>query len=66
MYYSACCGQPLMEEYNKPICSSCLEDCDYYEELEQEALEEEADARNVSIETVINDWKNGSKYESIQ
>ena len=50
-----------MEEYNKPICSSCLEDCDYYEELEQEA-----DARNVSIETVIDDWKNGSKYESIQ
>lgn len=56
MYYSVCCGQPLMEEYNKPICSSCLEDCDYYEELEQEA-----DARNVSIETVIDDWRNGSK-----
>ena len=61
MYYSVCCGQPLMEEYNKPICSSWLEDCDYYEELEQEA-----DARNVSIETVIDDWRNGSKYESIQ
>ena len=61
MYYSVCCGQPLVEEYNKPICSSCLEDCDYYEELEQEA-----DARNVTIETVINDWRNGSKYESIQ
>ena len=61
MSYSVSSGQPLMEEYNKPICSSCLEDCDYYEELEQEA-----DARNVSIETVIDDWRNGSKYESIQ
>jgi hypothetical protein len=24
-------------------------------------MEEEANARNVSIETVMNDWKNGSK-----
>tara|TARA_B100001113_G_scaffold330629_1_gene306380 strand:- start:307 stop:426 length:120 start_codon:yes stop_codon:yes gene_type:complete len=33
---SDCCGQPLMEEYNKPVCSSCLEDCDYYIEEDEE------------------------------
>ena len=60
MLYSDCCGAIVNDDYD--ICSECLEHCDIYDdEIDYVEVEKEADARNVSIETVIQDWKNGSR-----
>tara|TARA_R100000329_G_C7567099_1_gene200630 strand:- start:517 stop:747 length:231 start_codon:yes stop_codon:yes gene_type:complete len=62
MQLSECCGAIVYDDTD--ICSKCLEHCDIYDdEIDYEEVEKEADARNVTMETVIQDWKNGSKYK---